>query len=338
MSARPQSKKSPAPGSPNIPIGPQPSKQRKKPAKDKNASHLDSPQVTPTGELNEASIVPGKIVARQCEDKAGDNHYFLKRQSFRRSLKLCHTFDECHPFDDNVNHQKHSRRLCTINVVIQRLVEKGAPAAIHNSAYRAYPPRCHEETRQSMRTDIGPWTADPKRLRRVAMSAAEELDLLERLGATTYFSCPGKIDDPDTVIPTPASQLATKNTRYKHLITLAIGNDPLILSLAFILRFINDDDGDNDDPSARFGLCARVIRGVGIGAETANPLELLDSLHRQVLSRVTSKRPPQTMHILGFSVLYPSYSTWFLSKDLSALEQASMLLDMPLDSSYRYLK
>ncbi|KAJ3565694.1 hypothetical protein NP233_g7467 [Leucocoprinus birnbaumii] len=179
-------------------------------------------------------------------------------------------------------------------------MEKGAPAAIHNSAYRAYPPRCHEETRQSMRTDIGPWTADPKRLRRmrwyvgpagvgksaVAQSAAEELDLLERLGATSYFSCPGKIDDPDTVIPTPASQLATKNTRYKHLITLALGNDPLILSLAFIHLFINDDDGDNDDPSARFGLCARVIRGVGIGAETANPLELLDSLHRQVLSRL----------------------------------------------------
>ncbi|KAJ3563477.1 hypothetical protein NP233_g8915 [Leucocoprinus birnbaumii] len=372
-------------------------------------------------------------------------------------------------------------------VVIQCLMEKGAPAAIHNSAYRTYPPRCHEETRQAMRADIVAWTVASKRLRRmrwylgpagvgksaVAQSVAEELALLDRLGATFCFSRPGKIDDPDTVIPTLVYQLAMKNGRYKRLITMALGDDPLILSMdratqfkalildpfriiategknlqplliiidgldecrdskaqcelinlirsevergedipllwmvlsrsewhlksvvanvdrpvpcqqveipadsdearpdvrrlladglavvrdeyglpaswppreqlnlilkaaaghlgfaSFILRFINNE-GNSDGPSSRFELCVRVVSGVGIDANTPNPLELLDSLYRQILLSITPKHLPHTMRILGFSILYTGYR-------LSVRDQAAFF-DMPLDFFYQYLQ
>ncbi|KAJ3558649.1 hypothetical protein NP233_g11465 [Leucocoprinus birnbaumii] len=129
--------------------------------------------------------------------------------------------------------------------VIQRLIEKGTPEAIHNSAYRDYPPRCHEETRQSIRADIVSWVLNLKRLRRmrwywgpagvgksaIAQSVAETPALAGYLGGTYFFSRPGKIDDPDTVIPTLAYQLAMKIDRYKRLITEALGSDPLILSM-----------------------------------------------------------------------------------------------------------
>ncbi|KAJ3560377.1 hypothetical protein NP233_g10878 [Leucocoprinus birnbaumii] len=370
--------------------------------------------------------------------------------------------------------------------VIQRLIEKGAPAAIHNSAYRAYPPRCHEETRRSMRTDLVAWTANPKRLRRmrwylgpagvgksaVAQSAAEDLAPLKWLGATFCFSRPGKVDDPDTVIPTIAYQLAMKNARYKRLITETLGNDPLILSMdratqfkalildpfqiiamedettqpllviidgldecrdpkaqceliylirsevergeripllwmvcsrpewhlklvsanvdrpvlcqqieisidndeaqqdarrilragllqirndyvlpadwpapeqldlihdaasghlgfvSFIVRFVKENN-DSDGPRERFRLCVKAVSGRGIDTSSTNPLESMDVLYHQVLSKVPSKHLPNTMRILGISILYSGHQL--------NVDEHALFLVMARDSFYQYL-
>ncbi|KAJ3571281.1 hypothetical protein NP233_g3853 [Leucocoprinus birnbaumii] len=484
-------------------MGQQPSKKGKKLARDEDANHLDPPQDAPSDKLNDAAPAISKTVTQKHEDTAGE--YSSPRLSRSPANPAPVTivssngdfFNGASDFAIHSMNVTHSTTNITIrdsyedfeksNVVIQRLTERGAPEAIHNSAYRAYPPRCHEETRQSMRTDIISWTADPKRLRRmrwyfgpagvgksaVAQSAAEELSRLKRLGATFCFSRPGKIDDPDTIIPTLVYQLAMKNARYKRFVTEVLGSDPLILSMdratqfkdlildpfriiamenkdlqplvviidgldecrdtkaqcelinlirgevergedipllwmllsrpewhlksvsanvdrpipcqqieisvdddeaqqdvkrllfhgltsirdeyglpaswppreqlslvlkaasghlgftSFILRFINDE-GDDDGPSARFKLCVRAVSGVGIGAESPNPLELLDSLYREVLSSVPVKQLPHTLRILGFSIVYSD-------SRLSVRDQATFF-DMSLDSFYQYLR
>ncbi|KAJ3563481.1 hypothetical protein NP233_g8919 [Leucocoprinus birnbaumii] len=130
-------------------------------------------------------------------------------------------------------------------VVVKTLMEQGNVAAVYSANHRRYPPRCHKGTRQSIRADILAWSANPKRLQRmrwywgppavgksaIAQSAAEELASVKRLGATYFFSGSGDVSDPDTMIPTLASQLAQNNERYKRLITEALGLYPFILSM-----------------------------------------------------------------------------------------------------------
>ncbi|KAF5364090.1 hypothetical protein D9756_001026 [Leucocoprinus leucothites] len=128
--------------------------------------------------------------------------------------------------------------------VLQRLIEKGRPEAIHNSDYREYPPRCSEDTRASLRNDVLQWRANPNREQRlrwymgpagigksaIAQSIAEELGGTGYLGGTFFFSRPGLINDPATVIPTLAYQLATRNNTYKQIISQRLVDDPLILN------------------------------------------------------------------------------------------------------------
>ncbi|KAF5363486.1 hypothetical protein D9756_001034 [Leucocoprinus leucothites] len=128
--------------------------------------------------------------------------------------------------------------------VLQRLIEKGNPAAIHNSDYREYPPRCSEDTRVSLRNNVLQWHGNPNREQRllwymgpagigksaIAQSVAEELEKTGHLGGTFFFSRPGLINDPATVIPTLAYQLAMRNNAYKQIVNQLLADDLLILN------------------------------------------------------------------------------------------------------------
>ncbi|KAF5356096.1 hypothetical protein D9756_004383 [Leucocoprinus leucothites] len=128
--------------------------------------------------------------------------------------------------------------------VLQRLIEKGNPRAIHDSDYREYPPRCSENTRASLRNEVLQWRGNPSREQRllwymgpagigksaIAQSIAEELEETGHLGGTFFFSRPGQINDPATVIPTLAYQLAMRNDTYKQIVSQRLADDLLILN------------------------------------------------------------------------------------------------------------
>ncbi|KAF9453094.1 hypothetical protein P691DRAFT_659278, partial [Macrolepiota fuliginosa MF-IS2] len=127
---------------------------------------------------------------------------------------------------------------------IQRLLEKGQPAAIHDSLARAYPPLCHPDTRRSLRNRIRDWGRGDESDKRmlwvlgpaavgksaVAQAIAEEFQEAGRLGASLFFSRPNYLDDPDWVIPTLVLQLAIKHPQYKHIVTQCLVNNLLILT------------------------------------------------------------------------------------------------------------
>ncbi|KAJ3561932.1 hypothetical protein NP233_g9887 [Leucocoprinus birnbaumii] len=127
---------------------------------------------------------------------------------------------------------------------IRLLAEKAKPEALHNSSFREYAAKCSENTRVSIRRDIVKWRGNPNRQSRlrwymgtaaigksaIADSVAAELDETGLLGATFFFSRPGQIDDPDTVIPTLVYQLALMNDQYKRIITKILVGDPLLLA------------------------------------------------------------------------------------------------------------
>ncbi|KAF5355921.1 hypothetical protein D9756_004379 [Leucocoprinus leucothites] len=128
--------------------------------------------------------------------------------------------------------------------VLQRLIDKGNPRAIHDSDYREYPPRCSENTRASLRNEVLQWRGNPNREQRlmwymgpagigksaIAQSIAEELEETGHLGGTFFFSRPGQINDPATVIPTLAYQLAMRNNTYKQIVNQRLADDLLILN------------------------------------------------------------------------------------------------------------
>ncbi|KAJ3556816.1 hypothetical protein NP233_g11896 [Leucocoprinus birnbaumii] len=105
----------------------------------------------------------------------------------------------------------------TDHPAIQRLAGKAKPEAIHDSSFREYAPKCSVDTRVSIREDI--LRAQQQNWRRQG-----------RLGGTFFFSRPGQIDDPDTVIPTLVYQLALMNDQYKRIISKILVGDPLLLA------------------------------------------------------------------------------------------------------------
>ncbi|KAF9443540.1 hypothetical protein P691DRAFT_737760 [Macrolepiota fuliginosa MF-IS2] len=126
--------------------------------------------------------------------------------------------------------------------VIKYLLERGKPAAIHDSSARAYPPLCHPDTRKTLRGRVVRWgmgDGDERMLwvlgsaavgkSAVAQTVAEEFKRAGRLGASFFFSRPNHLDDPDWVIPTIVYQLATQNREYKRIITQCLVDDILIL-------------------------------------------------------------------------------------------------------------
>ncbi|KXN84095.1 hypothetical protein AN958_00464 [Leucoagaricus sp. SymC.cos] len=119
----------------------------------------------------------------------------------------------------------------------------GEPDAQHDSSARSYPPRCHVDTRLSLRSRILEWRENYKRRSRllwvmgqaavgksaVAQTMAEVFAEMGYLGASFFFSRPNQRDNPHTLIPTLAYQLALNLPTYKRAITKRLGDDPTIL-------------------------------------------------------------------------------------------------------------
>lgn len=63
----------------------------------------------------------------------------------------------------------------------------------------------------------------------VTQTIAEEFKELGCLGASLFFSILNHRDDPDSVIPTLAYQLAVRHPKYKHIITQCLTDDLTIL-------------------------------------------------------------------------------------------------------------
>ncbi|KAF9442422.1 hypothetical protein P691DRAFT_739000 [Macrolepiota fuliginosa MF-IS2] len=126
--------------------------------------------------------------------------------------------------------------------VLKYLLERGKPAAIHDSSARAYPPLCHPDTRKTLRGRVIRWGMGNGNERilwifgpaavgksAVAQTVAEEFKRAGRLGASFFFSRPNHLDNPDWVIPTIVYQLATQNGEYKRIVTQCLVDDILIL-------------------------------------------------------------------------------------------------------------
>ncbi|KAF9442138.1 hypothetical protein P691DRAFT_765537 [Macrolepiota fuliginosa MF-IS2] len=136
-----------------------------------------------------------------------------------------------------------SQNIQSGTTVLQHLMEKGMPAAIHDSSDRNYPPRCHPSTRKSLKERVTKWgVGDGSDWRMlwllgfaavgksaVAQTIAEEFQGAGRLGATFFFSRPNHLNDPDAVIPTLVYQLAMKVPEYKRIISHRLADDPWIL-------------------------------------------------------------------------------------------------------------
>lgn len=117
------------------------------------------------------------------------------------------------------------------------------PSATHDSSDRPSPPRCYPGTRTSLRLRVVEWGTNDSRDQRmlwilgptgvgksaIAQTIAEEFKEMGHLGATFFFSRPNHRDDPDTVIPTLAYQLATKDYHYKYILTQRLAEDPMLL-------------------------------------------------------------------------------------------------------------
>jgi hypothetical protein len=65
----------------------------------------------------------------------------------------------------------------------------------------------------------------------LAQSVTEAFVKEGRLGATFFFSRPGKLDDPDAVIPTLVYQLAASDSGYRRHIAESLEHNPLILDM-----------------------------------------------------------------------------------------------------------
>ncbi len=126
-------------------------------------------------------------------------------------------------------------------LVLQLLYQKRIPGAEVDSSVRDPPPKCHPETRMSLRGRIMDWFDGRGRPWRmlwimgpmgvgksaIAQTIAETVS--GRLGAALFFSRPNNRDDPDGVIPTLAYQLADKFPAYKRIITERFAESPAIL-------------------------------------------------------------------------------------------------------------
>ncbi|KAF9441849.1 hypothetical protein P691DRAFT_851447 [Macrolepiota fuliginosa MF-IS2] len=136
-----------------------------------------------------------------------------------------------------------SNNIQSSTTVLQHLMEKGMPGAIHNSSDRNDPPQCHPSTRKSLKECVTKWGmgdgSDWRMLwllgfaavgkSAIAQTIAEEFKEAGRLGASFFFSWPNHLNDPDAIIPTLVYQLAMKVPEYKQIITRRLADDPWIL-------------------------------------------------------------------------------------------------------------
>ncbi len=143
------------------------------------------------------------------------------------------------------------RTLVNSPLVLQLLYQKRIPGAEVDSSARDPPPKCHPDTRKSLRGRIVDWVQHPNRrwcmlwilgpmgigTSAIAQTSAEELNISGRLGAAVFFSRPNNRDDPDGVIPTLAYQLADTNPEYKRIVAERLADSPTLLEKNFRTQF-----------------------------------------------------------------------------------------------------
>ncbi|KAJ3563346.1 hypothetical protein NP233_g8997 [Leucocoprinus birnbaumii] len=132
------------------------------------------------------------------------------------------------------------------------LAEKRMNGAEVDSEARKYSPRCHPETRKSLRGRITEWVEGTKgRLWRmlwvmgpagvgksaVAQSIAESMKTSGLLGATLFFSRPHRRDDPSQIVPTLAYQLAVRYPEYRPILNQRLANDPTLFEKTLRTQF-----------------------------------------------------------------------------------------------------
>ncbi|KAJ3573775.1 hypothetical protein NP233_g2209 [Leucocoprinus birnbaumii] len=137
------------------------------------------------------------------------------------------------------------------NAALQRLAPHTDPDAAADSSARWPPPSCHPGTRITIGNTLMNWLSNPGRQwnfiwlygsagcgkSAVAQTFADKCVDLERLGAAFFFSRPNKRNDPKTVVPSLAYQLATHCPEYKTIITSRLADDPQLLSKAIPVQF-----------------------------------------------------------------------------------------------------
>ncbi|KXN87852.1 hypothetical protein AN958_08041 [Leucoagaricus sp. SymC.cos] len=104
-----------------------------------------------------------------------------------------------------------TRNLDYEDKVLYRLEEKAMLSAILDAEECFDPPMCNPETRS------------------VAQTVSEKLEEDEHLGAAFFFSRPNRRDDPNTLIPTLAYQLAVRLRQYRNILAWHIADDPSVL-------------------------------------------------------------------------------------------------------------
>ncbi|KAJ3567722.1 hypothetical protein NP233_g6177 [Leucocoprinus birnbaumii] len=137
------------------------------------------------------------------------------------------------------------------NTVLNHLIPYTNPDAAVDSSARWPPPSCHPGTRSTICTKLVSWLYDVNREWKflwlwgsagcgksaVAQTFAEKCLELGRLGASFFFSRPNKRNDPKTVVPTLAYQLATHCPAYKAILTSRLSDDPQLLTKAIPVQF-----------------------------------------------------------------------------------------------------
>ncbi|KAF5357764.1 hypothetical protein D9756_001320 [Leucocoprinus leucothites] len=137
------------------------------------------------------------------------------------------------------------------NTVLQHLAPYTNPDAAVDSSARWPPPSCHPGTRVTIGNALMAWLSDPERQwsfvwlygsagygkSAVVQTFAEQCAGIKRLGAAFFFSRPNNRNDPKTVIPSIAYQLATHCSDYKTIITSQLADDPQLLSKAIPVQF-----------------------------------------------------------------------------------------------------
>ncbi|KAJ3576878.1 hypothetical protein NP233_g109 [Leucocoprinus birnbaumii] len=137
------------------------------------------------------------------------------------------------------------------NTVLQHLSSHTNPDAAADSSARWPPPSCHPGTRLSIINTLMNWLDDVGRQwpfiwlygsagcgkSAVAQTFADRCLEMGRLGASFFFSRPNNRNDPKTVVPTLAYQLATHCPEYKVIITTRLAEDPQLLDKAIPVQF-----------------------------------------------------------------------------------------------------
>ncbi|KAJ3560406.1 hypothetical protein NP233_g10859 [Leucocoprinus birnbaumii] len=160
---------------------------------------------------------------------------------------------------------------------LKTLYEHSMPDAFHNSAARFPPARCHLQTRRDYIDRIcNQWALgklDPEKFvmwlrgpfgigkTAVAQSSAEELEAINKLLATLFFSrSNANRDDPRRVFPSLAYQITTVCESFAALVDARIRKDPSITQKSLLTQFKELIVGPlKEIDTAESGLEGRVV-------------------------------------------------------------------------------